>query len=80
MTLAARKVRRGDQIQAVVEDAEHRVVLEVDARDILPDRLVGQVDAEAEAAVFCLKGEQMVLERCSLEPGQFAGRHLHVSQ
>jgi len=74
--LAARDVRRTDEVQNVVINAEGRIALEIDARHIGTHRVVVDRNAEAQPAIFAVEGEEMRLERRPLQPGKLANRNV----
>ena len=76
MRIAAREVRRPDKAELIVEDAENRVAVEADTCDIVPDRLIGQDNAETQPPIFVIEGEQVPLERIAFQPAKFARNDL----
>jgi len=75
--LRAPEMGRGDQVEIVPGDAEHRVALEIDARYIAADRMVAERHAEAQAPVLLAQREKVPLEGRALEARQLTDVRLH---
>ncbi len=64
-----------DQGQAVVIDAEHFVVVEIDAVDIGFDDVIAHHLAEAQQAVLVAQGEQVLEQARPMMRGELAHQH-----
>src|SRR5258706_10245231 len=63
-------MRDAEQLELVVEHAEGRVVLEIDALHVSAHRGVAQGDAEAQPPVLGAKREEVPLKRGALAQGK----------
>jgi len=66
----ARKVRDAEQLELVVEHAERRAMLEIDALHVGAQRGVAERNAEAQPPVLCSEREKVPLERGALSCGE----------
>src|SRR5258706_2008810 len=67
MALVAREMRRANDMQSVVQNAEHCVALEIDVMHVGAERKIVETDAKAKLPVPARKREEMALERRPLE-------------
>ena len=73
---AARDVRRPDEVQGVIEHAEQRVALEVDALHVSAHRRIVEGGAEAQAPVRSAERQKMRLEGRTLQPRELANQDI----
>src|SRR6267143_1488743 len=71
------QMRRADEVQFVVEHAEHRVALEIDALHIGPHREIVHADTEAQSSILAAEREEMALERGLLQPRKLPDVNVH---
>ena len=73
---AASDVRRSGKVQGIVEYAEHRVALEVDALHVSAHRRIVEGGAEAQAPVLATKRQEMRLEGRTFRPRELANQDI----
>jgi len=80
MAIAPREVRCSDDAQFVVQNAEHRVALEIDSPHVSPNRKIVEAGAEAKPPVFARERQEMALQRRLRKARKFLDEDGHGSQ
>src|SRR5687768_17431751 len=79
VSLRAPDVPRADDLQVVADDAERRVLLEIDAPHVGAHRRVVERHAEAQPPVVGAEREEMSFERRAFHPGELAHDDVHAT-
>jgi len=82
ITAGACNMRRTGQMQIITEDAERRVLDEIDACYVCAHGFVCMRHAETQSAVMPVEGEEMALERAAMHMRQlvYDDTGIHANQ